>query len=99
MSKENPTTEFTFNTQRPYTPKGQEITVTLVDTKECDILEGEKTLLVKMVDHSRNLNYLFEVPEFTRSEIMNAYDRNCYETPTAVTPDRLLNFWKIGFKA
>ena len=91
-------TKIEFNTGRNYTAEGQRITAEIIDTKTCDLF-GDLTHLVKMIDHSRGLNYLYELPELTSHEVMRAYDdgeTQClsYSKSKDGSYKRLRDFWK-----
>ena len=86
-----------FNTGRQYTKDGQRITAEIIDTKTCDIF-GDLTHLVRMIDHSRGLDYLYELPELTSHEVMRAYDGDTQCLSCSQSKDgsyrRLRDFWK-----
>lgn len=77
-----------FNTGRQYTAEGQRITAEIIDTRMCNIID-EITHLVRMVDHSRGIEYLYELPELTQRLLMTEYDHN-----RDVSYDRLVGFWE-----
>ena len=90
-----------FNTGREYTKEGQRITAEIIDTKTCSILEDGTTHLVRMIDHSRGLDYLYEMSELTEHNIMRAYDGgSClsYSRSADGSYERLRDFWKRGYK-
>tara|TARA_R100000315_G_scaffold5514_1_gene1879 strand:- start:421 stop:780 length:360 start_codon:yes stop_codon:yes gene_type:complete len=76
-----------FNTGRQYQPEGQLISAVV-------IAEKEDRILVLMVDHSRDLDYLYELDadNFTQSGIMAKYD----ESNSDVSSERLERFWNIS---
>ena len=83
-----------FNTGRPYTANGQSITATVVAEKEDKDADGI-LYLVLMVDHSRGLDYLYEMDSerFHPHGIMWKYDRNNSD----ISHDRLESFWNLLF--
>lgn len=90
-----------FNTGREYTKEGQRITAEIIDTKTCSIFEDETTHLVRMIDHSRGLDYLYEMSELTEHNVMRAYDGgSClsYSRSADGSYERLRDFWKRGYK-
>ena len=91
-----------FNTGREYTKEGQRITAEIIDTKTCSIFEDETTHLVRMIDHSRGLDYLYEMPELTQHNVMRAYDSDTeclsYSRSADGSYRRLRDFWERGYK-
>ena len=76
-----------FNTGREYQPEGQLISAVVV-------AEKEDRGLVLMVDHSRDLDYLYELDadNFTQSGIMAKYD----ESNSEVSSESLESFWNVS---
>lgn len=66
---------FEFNTGRPYSDNGQPITVTLLDWEFNEIFD-QPFYLVRMQDHARGLNFVYELTDFTERDLMSSYDRN-----------------------
>jgi hypothetical protein len=76
-----------FNTGRQYQPEGQLISAV-------EIAEKGDRILVLMVDHSRDLDYLYEldVDAFNQDGIMAKYD----ERNSEVSSERLKSFWNVS---
>ena len=62
-----------FNTGRGYTAEGQQITAEVVAQKLCEDF-GDMRLLVLMTDHSRRLEYLYDLAELTPRAVLRHYD-------------------------
>lgn len=71
---------FTFNTGRYYAPEGQVIEVTILSTKDSDILPGIPEHKVKFVDQSRHISGVVEIiGEVTERSVMAEYDAGRYQ--------------------
>ena len=85
-----------FNTGREYQPEGQLISAVVVAEKVTHVEHfGDiERILVLMVDHSRDLDYLYELDadNFTQSGIMAKYD----ESNSDVSSERLESFWNVS---
>lgn len=85
-----------FNTGREYQPEGQLISAVVVAEKVTHVEHfGDiERILVLMVDHSRGLDYLYELEtdDFTQPGIMSIYD----ERNSDVSLDRLESFWDVS---
>ena len=85
-----------FNTGREYQPEGQLISAVVVAEKATHVEHfGDiERILVLMVDHSRDLDYLYELDadNFTQSGIMAKYD----ESNSEVSSESLESFWNVS---
>ena len=89
-----------FNTGRNYTAEGQQITAEVIAQKHCEIME-ETWFLVLMTDHSRGLDYLYEMPQLTRRNVMNRYDGvdgQCLRLQSEDGYNVLRDFWKVDYR-
>ena len=82
-----------FNTGRGYTAEGQQITAEVVAQKLCEDF-GDMRLLVLMTDHSRGLEYLYDLAELTATAVLRHYDGTSGE----VSYKRLAEYWGVGYR-
>ena len=72
--------EFTFNTGRYYAPEGQVIEVTVLSTKDSDILPGIPEHRVQFVDQTRHIRGVVEIiGEVNQRSVMAEYNAGRYE--------------------
>ena len=81
-----------FNTGRGYTAQGQQITAEVVAQKLDGI--GDMRLLVLMTDHSRGLEYLYNLSELTEDAVLRRYDGTSGE----VSYKRLKEYWGVSHR-
>ena len=81
-----------FNTGRGYTAQGQQITAEVVAKKLDGI--GDMRLLVLMTDHSRGLEYLYDLAELTATAVLHHYDAIGGE----VHYKRLEEYWGVSHR-
>jgi len=81
-----------FNTGRGYTAEGQQITAEVVAQKLDGI--GDMRLLVLMTDHSRGLEYLYDLAELTEGAVLHHYDGIGGE----VHYKRLEEYWGVSLR-